>query len=530
MTIKYGRGKFNAHKNYIEYMSEIVAHDNYKGMPNAIDEKTGRINWQVSSGKTTSFYKHYLARTDWWTKKANELGLKGSGNSDNRFSIAARLLHPTGMRPCRLCGNLLHIGYMYLNYVLAKKWNKLSSQKGVFQKNQNIVEASLILVDLIGKDSFSKEIAELFPEKKDFLPREFNEVTLKDFFIKTSYRKSNYLSPGFMANPPDRLDGFHDYGICCRKKSDPGRSDENMRTYNHDRRAFKWWAEGDWIVADELYNNAGKGKCARCGREIEKVSPDHIGPLACGFKHIPIFAALCNSCNSAKNRRFNLQDIKELLKYEEETGSSVSSWQVKALWDFAKDTIKNDDEAKILGNLMRSLQDYYLRVLHRLYEKGMALPLSYLLSPDNALFSVTFVDLDPATLKYSSFSKIPLNTKGRNSLASRVIRIAFEELESYSSKEVSDRKLAKIYEEDWSNDISSIIETSSVYSKEDRVKEWDEVIRVDKKTSVEDKEEKIAQLFDDTYQESRSHYANLINILMLHFDKVGKKIAELLRN
>lgn len=527
MAIKYGRGKFNAHKNYIEYMSKIVGHPNYEGMPNAVDAATGRINWQVSSGKTTSFYKYYLARSDWWAKKADNLGLKGTGNSDNRFSITSRLIHPTGMRPCRLCGNLLHIGYMYLNYVLAKKWNKLTSQTDLFYKNQNIVEASSVFIQKMGEDAFVKEIRELFPEKIDAFPNELNEDTLKDLFIKTSHLKSNFLSPGFMANPPDRLDGFHDYGICCRKKSDPGRSDENMRTYNHDRRAFKWWAEGDWIVADELYNNAGKGTCARCGKEIEKVSPDHIGPLACGFKHIPIFTALCNS---AKNRRFDLADIKELLKYEQSSESSVASWQVRALWDALKNTIKSDTEAKRLGNLMRSLQDYYLRVLHRLYVKGMSLPLSYLLSPENAYYSVSFVDLDPATLKYTSFAKAALNTKGRSGLASRVIRIAFEELESYSSKEVSDRKLAKIYEEDWSNDLDSVLETSSIYAEDDKVKIWNEVIYQDKVSSTEEKEAKISQLLDDSYQTGRSHYANLINILMLHFDQVGNKVAELINN
>lgn len=527
MAVKYGRGKFNAHQNYIDYMTEIVSHKNYAGMPNAVDEKTGRVNWQVSSGKTTSFYKFYLARSEWWAKKADELKLKGTGNSDNRFSITARLIHPTGMRPCRLCGNLLHIGYMYLNFLLASRWNKLSSKKDIFQKNQNIVDASLSLIELIGQEAFIKEIITIFPEKSAFMPKIISKETIEDLFLKSSHIKSNYLSPGFMANPPDRLDGFHDYGVCCRKKSDPGRFDDNMRTYNHDRRAFKWWAEGDWIVADELYNNAGKGICVRCGREIDKVSPDHIGPLACGFKHIPVFSALCNQCNSAKNRRFNLSDVQELLKYENETSSSVASWQVKALWDAAKTNVSNDTEAKQLGNLMRSLQDYYLRVLHKLYEKGMSLPLTYLLTPENALFSVVFEGLDTSTLKYLSFTKTPLTSSGRNSLASRIIRIAFEELENYSVKEVEDRKLAKIYEEDWSHDLKTVIDATSAYQDDKKIKAWDMVIR-NGKLEVEQKEAQISVLMDGSYQESRSHYANLINMLKIHFDQVGEKVASLL--
>jgi len=70
----YGRGKFTAHPDYVEYMRRTVMHPNYAGMPNATDPN-GRINWQVSSGKATSFYKDYLARRNWWIRKADSLGL-----------------------------------------------------------------------------------------------------------------------------------------------------------------------------------------------------------------------------------------------------------------------------------------------------------------------------------------------------------------------------------------------------------------------------------------------------------------------
>ena len=43
---------------------------------------------------------------------------------------------------------------------------------------------------------------------------------------------------------PDRLDGFHDYYVSCRKKNDPGRSDQNMKMYNLDRRTFEYWVQG----------------------------------------------------------------------------------------------------------------------------------------------------------------------------------------------------------------------------------------------------------------------------------------------
>jgi hypothetical protein len=53
MAIRYGRGKFPAHDNYITYMNSIVENEIYKTMPN-LRSTDGRINWQVSSGKTTT--------------------------------------------------------------------------------------------------------------------------------------------------------------------------------------------------------------------------------------------------------------------------------------------------------------------------------------------------------------------------------------------------------------------------------------------------------------------------------------------
>lgn len=82
---KYGRGTFEAHPNYITYMQKVVANPAYAGMPNAVSEG-GRVNWQVSSGRSTSFFKYYRARLSWWEAKADSLGLPHRGqrpaNSD----------------------------------------------------------------------------------------------------------------------------------------------------------------------------------------------------------------------------------------------------------------------------------------------------------------------------------------------------------------------------------------------------------------------------------------------------------------
>ena len=65
-----------------------------------------------------------------------------------------------------------------------------------------------------------------FPERISFFEK-FG-ISAKSF-EESRHIRSYKLSPGFMGNPPDRLDGFHDYHGSCRKRNDPGRHDENMR-------------------------------------------------------------------------------------------------------------------------------------------------------------------------------------------------------------------------------------------------------------------------------------------------------------
>lgn len=421
-------------------MQSIVTHENFAEMPNAVSN--GKINWQVSSGKSTSFYEYYLLRWEWWADKADSLGLPGVGKEGERFSIAARMINPTGYRACRLCGEDWNVGYFYLNQNFFKRLKKLCPEASLF-KRQPIDSVIHELKKHLSEQDLRDLFYAIFPERQSF----FDEFGVS----KTAFEKSNYinskawLTPGFKANPPDRLDGLHDYHHDCSDDHDPGRTAENLRKYNHDRRSFEFWAEGNWAVADTLYNLAGFGYCVDCPKESEeiKISPDHIGPISCGFKQLPLFNPMCSTHNSSKNRRFTKRDVDLLLKYEAIEKTSVASFQIRAHWDKHKNEMKNDFDTRSLSNSLRSLQDTYFRILCEIWKQGDVRFLCTLLSPSYAFDDVVFEDLDPSKLTFKSFSISKRINPNRKSLFSRSVRVALESIAEYSSKAESGRKLMR---------------------------------------------------------------------------------------
>ena len=325
-----------------------------------------------------------------------------------------------------------------MNANFAKSWNTLVG-KPLFEKTMPIYEAIPILIREIGLDKAREEVLVSFPEKAGDISI-FDSGKYEAFFSKSQYIRSTKLSPGYMGDCPHRLDGIHDYCTFCRKRNDPGRSDENMRTYNHDRRAFMWWAEGDWKVADALYNSATSGTCVNCGRTVKKISPDHVGPLSCGFQQNAFFEPLCGRCNSAKNRRFTFDNVISLIDYEERTGESAASWQVRTLWNAAKEEMQDDSTVKILSNYMRAMQDYYLRTLNYIASLGYYEFLSTYLHPEYANYAIRFIKLNASTLTFDKVEKKYQPTNGSRSLAARSVRIAYEELAEYCAKPTAKRK------------------------------------------------------------------------------------------
>ena len=187
---------------------------------------------------------------------------------------------------------------------------------------------------------------------KDSQFEKYFEMTMKE--LESACKKDQYskkkLSPGVMCNPPDRLDGFHCYNsICgCRKKEDKGRSDENMKSYTRDRRAYEWYSDGNCLLANALMGalNLIHSKCFNCGKNTQ-MSADHIGPISLGFNHDPVnFQACCSKCNSTKNNRLTQEDVAKIKKLEE-TGSNMISWWAKDAWEKIKNT-DNETIKKIL--------------------------------------------------------------------------------------------------------------------------------------------------------------------------------------
>jgi hypothetical protein len=99
------RIKRDWHPKFKEYMKFIVEHPNYKGMP-FLYKKDGGIRWIVTRGSEAG-----QARLQWWNNKRKELGF----SKDTRISKIVRTIHPTGEKPCQICGKVMSLDYIYPN-------------------------------------------------------------------------------------------------------------------------------------------------------------------------------------------------------------------------------------------------------------------------------------------------------------------------------------------------------------------------------------------------------------------------------
>jgi len=420
------------HKNFVDYQDFIVNHKNYKTLPNKFNSQ-GEITWVKVKDEE---------RTVWWDRLKEEMNLL------DRASVA-RQIHPPelkGMKPCQVCGEELSINYLYLN---ANSFEKIRA-----------------LVPEIKEDRFEYELENLFEivqkqtssEPYKLLAKLLGKANLKLSDIKGNQKrlKLTFLSPGVMSNAPDRLDGFHTYNACCRGVQDTGRHKSNLARYSQDRRAYENWADGNWRGANRLI-----GVYASCSQEVEcpgcgtvsKMTADHIGPISLGFCHRMKFKPLCHSCNSSKNNRMTLEDVKKLIK-DEENGEQVVSWHTKSVWDKMKFQIKNDNDAINLSVIMRKNLHQILTIFSLIAENNGEAFLKLYLHPEYAKYDYEFANFDPLTGEFKA-KKFEVDTKNTQSNAERYIRVSFESLKEYATKE--NRRSISIKNESTIDDLENML-------------------------------------------------------------------------
>jgi Alw26I/Eco31I/Esp3I family type II restriction endonuclease len=425
-------------KEFLQYMTEISDHPNYAGMPDRINAK-GATQWEAPSNRLSGQFQFtHQRRREWWEKRAKELGIAG----DKWISKTAKKIHPTGRKPCSVCGRVLDINYVYPTKVLQDRIGRLSFLRPDFVVDP--FEGILSLVKRLYREygpEVSKSLPALFhtstikvPVEKLKGEREWLEWLQKEFIPL----EPRILSPGAMSNAPDRFDGFHTFNICCRKSADKGRHTENLKQYVTDRRVFEHWAAGDWIAANELMGRIRvelSGEPCRCGR-AGPCDADHVGPISLGFCHSPYFQLLCTSCNSAKNNRMTHSDVVLLLE-QERGGHSIVSWHSQALWDTHKHSVKDDKTGLRLSKLLRDNRHALMNALKKVADAGHLTFLTAYLELERAESDVTFVGLraEDHLTKFEKMIRTPRQTKYANEQKVRRLRIAFEELVTYHKKE-----------------------------------------------------------------------------------------------
>ncbi len=401
------------HPNFLKYTEFIVTHPNYKGL---FYERgnDGNVKWVVT-GKSDKGQQ----RRKWWDQQCEKHKMKIEAGVYAKIAVK---IHPTKKHTCQICGKELSVEYVYPNSRLLVSINK--------NFDISFEPFSLDIFEIIDELANDVEAVEKFNlifkiAKETKLSKSALKKYVKENFVETSAK--GLLSPGVMSNSPDRFDGFHSDGACCRSQSDKGRHKSNLQRYGQDRRVYENWADGDWKMADRLMSEFRK----------HGVSADHIGPISLGFSHRPKFHPLTKAENSAKNNRMSLADVKVLI--EDEKKEQVVSWHSKFIWDKLKGKVHSDKDAVKLSDLMRKNLHYVLILFSMIEEKGYGAFLETFLNPQYSFFDYSFEGFNPKTGTYKKVVSKNLTGKNQQNNIERYKRVAFEKLQEY--KNVDNRKV-----------------------------------------------------------------------------------------
>ncbi len=403
------RQKRKWHSKFKDYMQFIVTHLNYKGMPHPY-KGDGSVRWVVAGNSQIG-----KEREHWWDTKRKELDIE---KKPGWKALVARRIHPTGEKPCQICGRLMKLNYVYPN------------KRCPYNKDP------------------------LIPCNKEKC----------SYFIKRG--KCPHLGPGAMGDAPDRFDGFHTYNRCCRSKEDTGRYADNLRKYGEDRRVYEFWAEGDWKTASWLMKLFNK----------HKISPDHIGPISLGFCHRPKFEPITKRENIAKGNRMTLENVQELIKDEIKV-EKVVSWHSSFIWNKIKHRVKNDDDAEELSKLMRVNLHRILHIFSLIHSAGYDdFLIKMFLHPEYALYQPVFGDFNPKTGKCSKITAKKVNRTEHRRNAERYIRKSFEALDKYKLKD--NRRITAELGSEISSMLKTVIDALSRREEEKAKKRLKEIFEV----------------------------------------------------
>lgn len=443
-----GKANLEVNEAFLQYEEEIVNHPVYANMPD-LRHEDGTIQWEAPSNRGSGVFQFsHDRRYQWWMDKAATLGI--GTNEDKWISKVAKRIHPTKLHPCKVCGRVMDIRYCYLSTKFMKRVQKLPYYDGQIEMTEttHILDFLPAFVDTYGEIVYSDLPSLLTCSQMKIFPNLGTDLVAWTTWIENNYIpcEPSMLGPGAMANPPDRLDGFHTYNRCCRPAADKGRSKENLASYSTDRRAFENWSDGNWIIANQLMgfisSNAvmKQEACANADngdKHPRPCSADHIGPISLGFCHRPEFQLLCKPCNSAKNNRMYFSDVLHLIAVEQ-TGETVTTWYATPVWNKCKSLVVDKETALRLSRVMRDNRSVAMMLLADLMTDGHYLLLLTLL---NLPFADYEYDILPESVTINHqivtarFSQKNSTLKYVDIQKRRKIRIAFTSLCEYAKKE-----------------------------------------------------------------------------------------------
>jgi hypothetical protein len=144
----YGSKGQTWHPDFVAYMVSIVTHPTYAGMPDAV-KPDGKIQWEAPSNRKGGQHQntHHLRR-DWWRAKAQSVGTDMS--SETWISDTAKKIHLTGDKPCKRCGRMMRIGYVYPNGGMQSRLRKLAGAGFEVEPFEPIGDTVQRLVDTYG--------------------------------------------------------------------------------------------------------------------------------------------------------------------------------------------------------------------------------------------------------------------------------------------------------------------------------------------------------------------------------------------